>query len=96
MDAVPCPKCKGGCDLCSGTGRVSRGASQIYNREESRRTAKMPVSQLQQYWAEEAATTPDVLTAADRRARLGMYALIVSVALALGIAIGLLLRAAAG
>jgi len=68
----------------------------MYNLEESRRTAKMPVSQLRQYWAEEAATTPDVLTAANQRARIGGYALIVAVAITLGIAIGLLLRAASG
>jgi len=65
---VSCPKCKGGCDLCGGSGQVPQGVAHVYTREEARATAKIPTTHLQELrgWAAEAVTTPGTVVRADR------------------------------
>lgn len=91
--SVPCPKCKGGCDLCGGSGRVTEGAGRVYQREESRRTTRMPGRQLQGFLADEVPTRPNVIAAANRRRRVGRIVLFIVLGLSMGFGIGLLLRA---
>ena len=38
---VACPKCRGGCQLCGGTGKVLAGVAESYQREEFRATVKV-------------------------------------------------------
>ena len=38
---VPCPKCKGGCALCSGSGLVPELTGQMYSRAEARTTIRV-------------------------------------------------------
>lgn len=90
---VPCPKCRGGCDLCGGAGSVNESVSRIYLREETRRTVKMPAKQLKTIWDQEAPTKPQVIVAADRRRTFTAYVLVVVVATILGIGLALLGRA---
>lgn len=65
---VSCPKCKGGCDLCGGSGQVTHGVARVYAREETRSTAKIPSTRLQELrgWASEAITKPGTVKRADR------------------------------
>lgn len=65
---VSCPKCKGGCDLCAGTGHVPSGVARIYVREETRATTRMPARQLDEMrrpWPSEFPTAPATLKRAD-------------------------------
>ena len=67
---VPCPKCKGGCDLCGGRGVCPEGAARVYIREESRRTVKIP-ARLQDNlrWPSEPPTKPEWVPTVIQRAR---------------------------
>ena len=46
ITTVACPKCRGGCDLCEGSGQVPEGVASVYVREDRRATARMPAHQL--------------------------------------------------
>jgi hypothetical protein len=90
---VPCPKCKGGCDVCGGRGQVHEGVARVYAREEGRATTKIPSGYAARFdWPSEVTTRPDVIRKADRR-RVILIGLLVVIATAFLLAIVLTLRA---
>jgi hypothetical protein len=90
---ISCPKCKGGCNLCQGTGQVPEGVANIYNREEMRATAKMPASRIERIlFPEEDPTKPAVIRKAERRVQIIRLILLAALALALGVGITLIIR----
>jgi hypothetical protein len=86
--AVSCPKCRGGCDLCDGTGQVPPGVARVYVREEARQTTKMPAQQLSRLrdsWPSEATTTPATLARAALVRRIALWTALVLLAFAIGV-----------
>ena len=76
---VACPKCKGGCDLCAGTGEVPDGVARVYVREETRATTRVSKKYVDQFrWPDEVPTKPDVIRIAERRKTVLMLALVVA------------------
>jgi hypothetical protein len=90
---APCPKCKGGCDLCGGTGRVPEGAARVYLREEARRTALLPARQLDELRevpASDRPTVPEFLRKANRLRAVARWLLIITLGLTVGMVLGVL------
>jgi hypothetical protein len=92
---VPCPQCKGGCKLCMGNGEVTEGVAKIYEREETRSTTKLSTDYLHSLanrFQPEPITKPDVLKKAEQVRKIGFWILIMFLALAIGITLGMSVR----
>ena len=87
-----CPKCKGGCDLCLGTGQVTAGVAEIYVREESRRTKRLDAHDRQVLLREDrrfASEPPSLIQRANRQKWVVLF---VVLALGFGLAVGFAVR----
>jgi hypothetical protein len=88
---VPCPKCKGGCDVCGGAGRVPEGVARVYMREEGRATTKIPAGYATRLWPDEVPTKPDIIRKADRR-RMVLLGLLIFCTAFVGVLFALVMR----
>ncbi len=84
-DRVPCPKCKGGCDLCGGIGSVPPAAARVWVREETRATVKV---ERRGFSEEELPTKPSFIRQADRRKRMVRIAALLILGAVIGIGLG--------
>jgi hypothetical protein len=84
---VACPRCRGGCSLCGGIGRVRPAVADAYVREESRRTTKVD----RVFSEEELPTKPDLIRRLDKRARIVRLVAIGILGAVLGVSIGAVL-----
>jgi len=91
---VSCPKCKGGCDLCGGSGQVPQGVARVFAREESRATAKMPTTRLEELrdWATEAITRPATVKRADHIRHIVFWVALALLAAFTGVFLVLIIR----
>jgi hypothetical protein len=90
--SVPCPKCKGGCDLCSGSGVVNDSVARLYVREEARPTVRMRPGVREVFLADEVPTRPDLIKRALRRQRAETLAVVIFVTLLLTVVAVLFFR----
>lgn len=93
---VSCPKCKGGCDLCGGSGRVPEGVARVYVREETRQTTKMSarqIGELTEPWPNEATTTPATVARAEKIRRIVFWSALVTAGVIAGLLLFFLLHA---
>lgn len=87
-----CPKCKGGCDLCRGSGQVTETVAEIFIREESRRTERLGPDDRRKLLREASRFASEPPSLIRRASRQKWIALFVVLAVGCGIAIGFAIR----